>query len=68
MKWVLVVISFAGSPEPYPYNAGVFNDMYDCFWAREWYIENELELDEFDNPLNAQAVCVRVEEDLLESP
>mgnify|MGYP001276330013 FL=1 len=68
MMWVLVVISFAGSPDPYPLNAGIFNDMYDCFWAREYIIENELDLDEYNNPINAQAICVRVEEDMLTSP
>jgi len=37
MKWVLVVISFAGY-EPYTFNAGVFDDMYECFYAREYFI------------------------------
>jgi len=67
MKWVLVVISFAGY-EPYTFNAGVFDDMYECFYAREYFIETEFELDYLNNPINSQAICVRVEEDMLTSP
>ena len=61
MKWVLVVITFINA-EPVITNVGDFPTIDDCFWAREWTIENLHELDDFDNPINGQSICIRVDD------
>jgi hypothetical protein len=61
MKWILVVIFFING-EPVVQNVGEFPTIEDCFWAREWTIDNLHELDEFDNPINGQSICVRVKD------
>ena len=64
MKWVLVVIIFS-SNQPTTYNTEVFDTMTDCFWARELIVDGYLEKDSRGNPINSQAICVRVEDRIL---
>lgn len=64
MVWALVVIVF-NSYQPVTENVGVFSTIDDCFWAREWLLENDLETDADGYPVNSQAVCVHVDLDII---
>ena len=61
MKWVLVVITFINA-EPVVQDVGGFPTIEDCFWAREWTIDNLHTLDDNGNPINGQSICIRVED------
>lgn len=65
MKWVLAVIVF-NSYQPDIENIGVFTNLEECFWAREWLLEYDLETDSQGYPINSQAICVRVDDYILD--
>ena len=63
MKWILVHIILSTGSDPIviqSYNAGVFDDMNDCFWARDFTADEQGGEDGFF-PINQQAVCVSYE-------
>ena len=64
MKWVLVVIMF-NSYQPETTVSGIYDNLFECFAERELVIEYDLEVDGHRNPINGQALCVRVDDYIL---
>ena len=57
MKWVLVVIGIFNG-DVVAQNEGVYEDMIECFYAREQYIWTVFEDPTGQPPINFQVVCI----------
>lgn len=64
MKWVLVVIMF-NSYQPDITVSGVYDTIFECFAERQLVVDYDLEADEYNNPINGQALCIRVDDYIL---
>ena len=61
MKWVLVLIGFLDNGQFVAAPDGVFDNMEDCFWARE-YMAEQLGGSNGYYPVNTQGICLQVED------
>jgi hypothetical protein len=61
MKWALVVIALIDGHGPVSYLEGVYDDIYQCFYAREEVVYELLGSTDGNPPINHQAVCIRTD-------
>lgn len=57
MKWVLVYIALTYHGHPEAIEIGRYDDMFECFYAREDLL---VKLESYDGnfPVNTQAICI----------
>ena len=61
MKWALVLIALIDGEGPVTYLEGVYDDIYQCFYAREEAVYELLGSTDGTPPPNNQAVCIRTD-------
>lgn len=61
MKWALVLIALIDGSGPVSYLEGVYDDVYQCFYAREEAVYELLGSTDGHPPPNHQAVCIRTD-------
>lgn len=57
MKWILVVVGIFNG-QIIADNEGIYNNMNDCFLAREMYIWETFSNPDGQPPVNFQVVCI----------
>ena len=63
MTWVLVLVAVLNTGEVVAQNEGEFDNIHDCFWAREYIIDAMGSID--GNPPNGfQAVCIKTDDNI----
>tara|TARA_B100002019_G_scaffold64553_1_gene55361 strand:- start:5795 stop:5989 length:195 start_codon:yes stop_codon:yes gene_type:complete len=61
MKWALVVIALIDGHGPESFLEGIYDNIYQCFEAREETVYELLGSPNGNPPINHQAVCIRTD-------